>query len=697
MAAKVFESTNIRNIALVGHGGCGKTSLAEAMLFLSGTSSRHGKVDDKTSTLDYEPEEHTRGGSIATSLAWMVHNNKKINLLDTPGDQNFIYDALNSMRGADAVVVVVSAPDGIEVQTQRVFEAAGDLGLPRAIFINKMDRERADAESCLREIKSVLGVTPVPLQVPIGKEGNFRGVVSLLQKKAFVYGSDGSGKYEKTDVPSELADVVENATEQLIENVAETDEDLLEQYLETFELTGDQVQAGLQKALGSGELVPVFFGAATQCIGANSLLELITWAFPSPIDRATVSGQKGDAAFEFECSASGDFLAQVIHTKVDEFSGKMSIFRIFRGTVPADPVVENVTRGINERLGSVFTVRGKERESVSNAVAGDILGVAKLKDTRTGDTLGALRSLGTIDTVHYPPPMMAYVIRPASKGDADKIKVGLDRILEEDPTLTVATEDLTQQLVLQGMGQAHLDMAIARLKRKFKVSVTTDLPPVPYRETLKKAVQHIEGKHKKQTGGAGQYGVAFMNVAPLSRNEGFAFVDLIKGGSIPRQFIPAVEKGVHACMKNGFLAGYPIVDIKVELVDGKHHPVDSKDVAFQMAGSKGLRAAFAKGGSVLLEPIMEMEIVVPTEVMGDVLGDMNGRRGRVLGMDPAGKNTVIKTQCPMAEVQSYAPQLKGMTGGKGSFTMSLFGYENLPQHLVNKVVAASPFKKDDEE
>jgi elongation factor G len=694
MALKVYSPDKIRNVVLLGHGHCGKTSLAEAMLFVNGATSRLGNTVDGTSTLDFEPEEQKRGGSIASSVAWIEHDGHKINVIDTPGDQNFVYDALNAMRGADAAVIVVSAPDGVEVGTERLFHAAGQLGLPRVLFINKMDRDRANVDACLHEIEEVLGVTPIALQLPLGAEASFKGVISMLQKKAFVYKHDGTGAYDKVEIPAAEADRVQHATEALVDAVASTDDALLEKYLETFELSDDEVRTGLHNALKAGRIVPVLFGSATQLVGATSLLDLITWAFPSPLERAAVALADGSS---LEPSVDGPFAAQVIHTLVDEFSGKLSLVRILRGTVPSDPVVQNPHSGETERLGTFFAVRGKERETVSEAVTGDLLGVAKLKSTHTGDTLAAPSAPVEVERIEYPTPMMSYTITPKSKGDADRIKTALERLLEEDPTLTVSTDELSSALVLNGMGQAHLEMAIERMARKYKVQVETALPPVPYRETIKKGVQNVEGKHKKQTGGAGQFGVAFMNIVPLERGGGFQFVDLIKGGAIPNQYVPSVEKGIRERMKSGFLAGYPIVDIKVEVIDGKYHPVDSKDVAFQMAGSKGLRAAFEQGGTVLLEPIMEMDIVVPTEVMGDVMGDMTGRRGRVMGMDPRGKNTVIKAVVPLAEVQRYAPDLKGMTGGKGSFTMKLQSYEQVPAHAVDKIVHASPFKRDDEE
>ncbi|NOY26887.1 MAG: elongation factor G [Oligoflexia bacterium] len=694
MALKVYPPEMIRNVALVGHGHSGKTSLAESMLFSTGATSRLGKTVDGTSILDFEPEEQKRGGSIASSVAWLEHDGHKINILDTPGDQNFLYDALAALRGADAAVVVVSAPDGVEVGTERLFSAARNLGLPTIIFINKMDRDRADAQVCLAEIEEVLGVTPIPLQLPWGEESGFKGIISLLQHKAFAYRGDDSGGYDKVDIPDDQAERVEEAMEALIDAVASTDDDLLETYLETFELSDEDLRAGLHTALKTGKIVPVLFGAAASNIGASSLLDLIAWACPCPLDRSAVALADQDL---LEPVVDGPFVAQVIHTLVDEFSGKLSIFRVLRGDLSGSPVVLNTHSREPERMGAVYALRGKDRETVAQVVTGDILGMAKLKSTHTGDTLADNDNPVVVEPLEYPPPMMSYTITPKTKTDADRIKTALERLLDEDPTLTVSTDSLSSALVLNGMGQAHLEMAIERMARKYKVKVEIGLVPVPYRETLKAAVQHVEGKHKKQTGGAGQFGVAFMNFIPQERDAGFEFVNKIKGGSIPNQFIPSVEKGLRERMKSGFLAGYPVVDLKVELVDGKYHPVDSKDVAFQLAGSKGMKVAFQKGGTVLLEPIMGLEIVVPTDVMGDVMGDVTSRRGRVLGMVPRGKNTIIQALAPQAELLRFAPDLKGMTGGKGAFTMELSGYEQVPAHMVEKIVAASPFKHEDDE
>ena len=694
MSLSQYPSDKIKNIALVGHGGAGKTSLAEALLFLAGATGRFGHVDDGSTLLDFEPEEQKRRGSISTSFAWLEHDGHKVNLLDTPGDQNFIYDAFAAMRGADAVVIVVSAPDGVEVQTQAVFREARSLGLPVVFFVNKMDRDRADADACIADIKALFGVRPVPIEVPLGAGEGFRGVVDLFSRKVRVYQRDRSGDHEESEIPADLLDTVGGQWENVVESVAETDEALLERYLETFELSGDDVRRGFHDALKAGLITPVLFGAATDAIGGEALLDLVTWAFPSPLERAPAVAMRGDALVELRPDPAGPFVAQVVHTHVDEHAGKATILRVLSGAVPGDNLVENVGRGHPERLGQLAAYRGKEREPVAGAATGDIVGVAKLKDTHTGDTLAAPGAGLTLERRVYPPPMMSYAITPRSKADDDKLRSALDKLLDEDPTLSTGVDALTHDMVLHGMGQAHLDMAVARMARKYKVEVDTALPPVPYRETLRAAVAGIEGRHKKQTGGAGQFGVAVMDVAPLERGGGFEFVDQIKGGAIPNAYISSVEKGIAIRMRSGFLAGYPIVDLRVTLVDGKYHPVDSKDMAFQLAGSKGLRDAFARGGTRLLEPVMAMEIVVPTEVMGDILGDVTGRRGRILGMEQSTRSTTIQAVVPLSEVQRYAPDLKGMTGGKGAFTMRLEGYEDVPAHLVDRVVDASPFHSD---
>ncbi|MCB9794144.1 MAG: elongation factor G [Alphaproteobacteria bacterium] len=698
MAKTSYAPADLRNIALVGHGFSGKTSIAEAMLFNSGANSRLGKAGTSTSVFDFEPEEHDRGGSIGTSFGWMEHEGRKINIIDTPGDFNFIYDSFTAMRGADGAVVVVSAPDGVEVQTERVYHKAVELGIPRIIVINKMDHERADYETVLSEIEEAFGVKPVPLQVPIGQGPSFTGVVSLFQRKALTYKADGSGSYEKGAVPAALQDEVDAAYEQLVETVASSDDELLEVYLDTFELSEEQVKSGFQAALKRGQILPVLFTAGPLNVGVHALMDLVVWAVPSPLERGAVAASDSEGEpTEVMVSDSGDFYAQVIRTFNDDFSGKMTIFRVFAGETPGDGQVLNPQSGEWERLGALYSLRGNHRDPVEQGVPGDILAVAKLKTTHTNHSLTTSDQGVRLEGEQYPPPMMEYTIRPASRSDEGKLKVALERLCDEDPSLNIGYDELSHNITLRGMGQAHLDLSIAKLARKFKVNVESGLPAVPYRETLRRAVANIEGKHKKQTGGAGQFGVCVVNIEPLPRDGGFEFVDAISGGSIPRQYIPSVEKGLVERMKRGSLAGYPVVDIRVTLTDGKYHPVDSKDVAYQLAGSKALQTAMDKGGVKLLEPVYKMEIVVPSDNMGDVMGDITRRRGRVLGMDTKGRKTIIQAVAPLGEIQRYAPDLNAMTGGKGSYIMEFHGYEDVPGNLVDGIVNASPFKRHDDE
>ncbi len=695
MGAKVFDTNDIRNVALAGHGFCGKTSLGEGILFNAGGTTRLGKTEAGTSTFDFEPEEQKRGGSIASSFASVEYKGKKLNIIDTPGDQNFLYDSFNAMDGADCAVIMVSCPDGVEVQTERFWNRAAEKHIPRVLFINKMDRDRANWKNCLADIEETLGVKPLLLQIPIGAEQGFKGVVDLVDLKSLTWPHDDSGDLTEGDVPDDLADEVESARETLIEDIASTDDDLLEQYMETFELERGPMMDAFKKAFCAGEVVPVLFGATGHNMGVQPLMDLVADYGPVPGDLPPLDGHDDDDnPLQVDRSPDGAFVGKVIRTFIDENVGQVSIMRIYAGCTPVDGVVTNGRTGQSERLGSIYVQSGRARDGIDSGVCGDIISVAKLKDTRTADSLCQLKNVRNLPLMDYPQPMMSFAIKPVSRGDEDKIKTAVERLVIEDPTITVTYDVISNAMVLNGMGQAHLEAAIEKMKRKFKVTVTTELPAVPYRETLAKAVHHVEGKHKKQTGGAGQFGVCFLDVEPTGRDEGFEFVDKIVGGRIPRQYIPSVEKGIRDRMKNGGLAGYPVVDIRVSLVDGKYHPVDSKDVAYQMAGSKGLKAVMEKAGMKLLEPYYAMEILIPSESMGDIMGDVTARRGRVLGMEPRGKRTVIKAVCPLAEIQRYAPDLRSMTGGKGAFTMEFSGYEPVPNHLIDKIRAASPFSDD---
>lgn len=697
MAKMLFDSNDIRNVALVGHGACGKTALGEAILFKTGVTTRLGSTTAGTSTFDFEPEEVKRGGSNASAFAWVEYAGKKVNIIDTPGDGNFVYDSFTAIRGADTAIIVISAPDGVEVQTERLNAEAQKLGLARIMVINKMDKERANVAQCLADIKEELDTRAVPLQIPMGAAENFKGIISVLNEEAYIY-NDASGKYTKSAVPAEYADELAQAWETLTEAIAETDDGLMEKYLETLELSKDEVRGALAHALQTAQIVPLVYTSAQNLVGIEQLLDLVTKAAPSPVDRAPVAIVRGEAEEELKGSADQAFAALVVRSFIDEFSGKLTISRIFCGSTPADGAVTNVRTGDAERLGTVYALRGSNRENLEQGVFGDIIAVAKLKDTRTNDTL-ATESAFAFKPVTYPAPMMEFNIAVKTKGEEDKLRSAVDKLMDEDPTISIGYDELGRQMTLRGMGQQHLDMAIEKMKRKFKLDVATSLPLVAYRETIKKKIANIEGKHKKQSGGAGQFGVCYINVEPLPRGEGFQFIDKIVGGAIPRQFIPAVEKGIVARMEAGPLAGYPVTDLAVELIDGKYHPVDSKEVAFQAAGSKGIRTALEQGGIKLLEPIYKMDITIPSDSVGDIMGDINSRRGRVLGMDPDHKKTIIHAICPLAEIQRYAPDLRAMTGGQGIFTMEFSGYEDVPGNLEAKIVKESPFggAKDDEE
>ncbi len=697
MAKTLFDSSDIRNIALVGHGASGKTTLGEAILLKTGVTTRFGSTVAGTSTFDFEPEEVKRGGSNATAFAWCEYAGKKVNIIDTPGDGNFIYDSFTAMRGADMAVVVISAPDSVEVQTERAFSEAKKLGLAKMIVINKMDKERANAAQCLADIKEELEISPVQLHIPMGAADSFKGIISVLDNKAYTF--DGNtGKYKAGDIPAEYADAVQEAWEAIMEAVAETDDDLMMEYLDTMELSHEQCINAMPAAIQSGKLVPVLYASALNLVGIEMLLDMVVKYGPTPLQHPDVEIVRNGADDTMKCDPNGPFEALVIRSFIDEFSGKQNILRILSGKVPADNNAINARRGEAERLGTLYALRGNNRDALEQGVFGDIIAVAKLKDTKTNDTLGATGDIA-VKAITYPDPMMEFNLTCKNKGEEDKLGIAVDKLIDEDPTLSKGYDELGRALTLKGMGQQHLEMAIDKMKRKFKLEVTSSLPLVSYRETIKKRIENIEGKHKKQSGGAGQFGVCYINAAPLSRGEGFKFIDQIVGGAIPRQFIPAVEKGILGLMESGPLAGYPVTDLQVELIDGKYHPVDSKEVAFQMAGRKAIRACLT-GNVKLLEPVYKMDITIPSNSVGDIMGDITSRRGRVLGMDPEHKKTVIHAICPLAEIQRYAPDLRSMTSGQGIFTMAFEGYEDVPANLEAKIIKDSPFggaKEEDDE
>lgn len=692
---KVFESKDIRNVGLIGHKASGKTSIAEAALWSAKVSNRLGSTSGETSGLDFEPEEQKRGMSTSVSLAQLPWKKTKLTLIDTPGDGNFLKDTRVALQAMDGVVLVVSAKDGVEPMTDRVYAWACDRGLRRAVFISKVDAENASFEKALADIKENLSSDCTAVQIPIGKEAGFSGVVDLLSQKAYMFEDGDTGGVKEVDIPAEMADAAEEARNSLIEDIASNDEALMEKFFEGA-LTTEEIIGGLKNAMAAGMIVPVFCGSGTLNRGVSKLLDFIVDAFPTPLEAPPYPGKIGDADAERKNDESG-LTTLVFKTIVDQHAGKISVMRVLSGTANSEPTLENQSRPnlSKERLGAMSSIVGKKLEGIKSAPVGDIIAVTKLKDTATGDTLAEDGFVTKM--IELAPPLISRAVSAKDKGAEDKITNALNRLVEEDPGLTLSRDEQTGQILLNGTGQQHVEVAIEKAERKFGVACLLDLPKVPYKETFTVPVKNVEGKHKKQTGGAGQFGLVYMDFEPTGRGEGFIFEDAIVGGSVPRQFIPSVEKGIRKALANGAIAGYPVVDLRVRLFDGKHHPVDSKDIAFQMAASKGLKQAVAKGRVVLLEPIMNMEIMVPDENMGDVMGDVSTRRGRVLGSEKVGKYTVVKAQIPFAEIQQYEATLRSMTQGRGSFTMERSHLDVVPGELQDKIVKDSGFVAGDDE
>lgn len=684
------DVAGIRTFAIISHGGAGKTSVAEAMLFDGGVTTRLGKVDDGTSVMDYEPEEVKRKITISTAFNTLLWKKHQFTVVDTPGDFNFIAETKTSMQGADSVLVLADAVDGVRVQTEKVWEFADEFGQPRIIFVGKMDRERADFFKVVEDIRNNFGKACVPVQVPIGAAENFKGVVDILTEKAYVYTKGDSGQFEVLDMMPELADKVAEVREELIERVAETNDELLEKYLEEGTLPLDEVRSALRGAVLSGSLVPIACGSGTANMGIQPLLDLIADFLPSPLDRGTKKGRlpRKDAEIEREPNPSSSFSGMVIKTISDPYAGRLSVIRIYSGTLTADSTVLNSTKEVKERFGQLLRLKGKTQESIQSAGPGDIVAVAKLKDTTTQDTLSSEKDAVVFQPVELPPAIYSLAVEPKSKGDEEKIFSSLSRLMEEDLTLKLERNEETKEMILSGMGEIHIEATVEKLRRKFGVEVNLKLPKVSYKETIKGKAR-VQGKYKKQSGGRGQYGDCWIEMEPLPRGEGFQFYDKIVGGVIPKQYIPAVEKGIAEALGEGAMAGYPVVDFKVDLVDGSFHPVDSSEMAFKIAGSMAFKKAMMDAKPTLLEPIMVMEIIVPDDCMGDVIGDLNSRRGRVLGMESKGKKQIVRANVPLAEVLKYAPDLRSMTAGRGMFTMKFSHYEEVPGQLQEKIVEAS--------
>ncbi|MDK2821861.1 MAG: elongation factor [Clostridia bacterium] len=671
---KVYPSKNIRNVGIVAHGGAGKTSLTEALLYISGVIKRLGRVDEGNTVTDFTPEETKRKVTTNTSLAVAEWKNHKINLIDTPGYSDFFGDVVAALRVVDSLLVVVNAAAGVEVQTEVIWEYADKYNLPRMVYINKMDRENADFKKALTSLKENLSGNFVPMKLPIGASETFSGIIDVLSQKAYTY--DDNGKEIEIDIPQEYKEEVITMKETILEATAEGDDDILMKYLEGEELIPEEINKGLKKAITEGKLIPVFCGSAYKNIGTNYLLDNIIEYLPSPIDLDDTLNEKLE---------KGNLSALVFKTLADPYVGRLSMFRVYSGTLKSDSIIYNSSQEYEEKIGQLFLLQGKNQIPVSELKPGDIGAVAKLQNTLTGDTLTDKNNKITLKGIDFPEPTLPVAIRPKTKSDEEKLSVAISRLLEEDPTLRLYKDNETRKNILIGMGETHLDIALERMERKFGVKVEMSTPKVPYRETIRASVKRIEGKHKKQSGGHGQYGHVFIDVSPLPDSE-FEFTETIFGGAVPRQYIPAVEKGIREAMKEGILAGYPVTNVKVNLADGSYHSVDSSEMAFKIAAVQAFRKASKQAKPVLLEPIMTVEVTVPEHFMGDIIGDLNSRRGRILGMEPKGKYQVIKAQVPLAEMYRYAIDLKSITQGKGQFKMELTQYEEVPANITEKII-----------
>ena len=692
---KVYAGRDVRNVGIVGHGDCGKTTLASALLYTSGATTRLTRVDEGNTITDYDEEEIARSISISTTVAVAEWGGAKVNLLDTPGYNIFISDAKAALTAADTAVVVVDAVNGIEIQTEKGWGFASDYGLSRVIFVNKMHKERASVDAVVEQAKEVFGVTAVAVQLPLGREKGFRGVVDLISGKAYEYELDGDGKGTEVAVPDDLADGVEEARTALIEAVAETDEELMEEYFEEGTLSEDKLTAGLRKAVSDGEIVPLLCGSALHNMAIDLLLDFLVSSTPSPVDRGELSTESGTIEID-----DGNPLALFAwKTSSDAFSGRVTYFRVASGVLETDALVYNHTRSGMEKFARISVAQGKTLTNVTAIHAGDLGAIAKLKDTATGDSLGVKENEILFPKADLPPPSISYAIQPKTRQDEDRLSSAVTRVLEEDQSLRFYRDAQTQEFLLAGNGQQHLDIVCSKLQKRYSVNVELRSPKVPYRETIRGNAD-VHGRHKKQTGGHGQFGDCKIRISPLDRGGEFEFVDEIFGGAIPKTYIPAVEKGILESAARGYLAGYPVVDFKVVLYDGSYHDVDSSELAFKLAGSKAFKLAMAAARPALLEPIMKVEVVAPIEFAGDLMGDLNSRRGRIQGMDTKGATQLIHADVPMAEMLTYANDLTSMTQGRGTFSMQQGRYDFVPAQIAEKIVEAAKREragKDEEE
>jgi elongation factor G len=684
---KAHSTEEIRNVALIGHGGVGKTTLAEAALFAAGVISRQGSVEDGNTVSDYDADELKRKISVNLALAPLEWKDRKVNLIDAPGYADFVGEVKEALRAADIALIVVDAVSGVQVGTEMAFKYASELDLPRAFFINRMDRENADFEQVLDQLVATFGKRIAPQDMPVGAQDQFKGVVDLVSMHAYM----GSAKdRQEQDVPAELKDLAENLREKLVEAVAEADDDLLNKYLEGEDISNEEIDHALAAGIAQGLVYPVYAGSAAKNIGVAGLLDAVAADFPSPTDVPARKAREGEGPeVELKADAGGPLAVFVFKTAADPYVGKLTYLRVVSGTLKGDAHAWNANRAKDERVGQLYLQRGKDQEAVPELIAGDIGVVAKLTETQTGDTLATKEKPLVLEEVAFPAPSFSASVFPKGKGDVDKLMPSLTRLIEEDPTLTVRRDAATAETVLSGLGESHLDVVVEKLQRKFGVGVELHLPKVPYRETISIPTKS-EYKHKKQTGGHGQYGHVFLEITPQERGSGNEFTEKVVGGAVPRNFYPAVEKGVSEALSEGVVANYPVVDVKVVLYDGSFHAVDSSEMAFKMAASQALKKGVLEANPVLLEPIVSLRVTVPDGNQGDVMGDLTSKRGRVLGMNPNGDGTTtIEAHVPLAEVQRYSTDLRSITQGRGSFELEVDHYEEVPQHQAQKIIEAA--------
>jgi elongation factor G len=687
---KIYEGQNIRNVALVGHGDTGKTQLISALLFTAGMVNRLGKVDEGTSVTDYDEEEIQRKFSISAALAYAEWGKVKINFIDTPGYNIFMHETEGALVAADSALLLIHAVAGIEVQTEKTWGFCEKYGLPCVLVVNQMDRDRASFERALDALREAFGRTVIPSQLPIGEEKNFRGVIDLVRMKAYLYDANGSGKAREVDIPAEQAEAAAKAHEELVEMVAEGNDKLMEEFFEKGTIPPEDLVPGLKQAFSEKRLYPVVVSAGLPNLGSENLLNFLVDYLPSPVERGGVEGldHEGGQPVKRKIADDQPVSAYVFKTVADPFAGRVSYFKVMSGVVKNEANLTNLTRGGVERLSHIAVIQGKNQTPIAELRAGDIGVVAKLKDTLTGDTLGDKAAPIVYPKVKMAEPAISFAIEPKSRGDEDKLSTSVHRMLEEDLLLRFSRDAQTKEFLLSGAGQQHVEVAVSKLKRRFNVEVTLKAPKIPYRETVR-AKAEAQGKFKRQTGGHGQYGDCRIKMEPLPHGTGFEFVNEIFGGAIPRNYIPAVEKGVIEAAAKGYLAGYPVVDFRVILEDGSYHEVDSSDLAFKIAGSFAFKKCMEQAKPCLLEPIMNVEITVPENYSGDIMGNLNGRRGRIQGMEPKGGSTTIKAQVPLAEMLTYASDLTSMTQGRGTYSMEFSHYDVVPQPISDKIVAAA--------